>query len=134
MIGLSYDLILALVGFLIMFGFLGGIGINKPRGMSVKMWCVGYLGVAIGFDVLAVIGLIGGSGFHMAHFPAGRIICRRRNRFSASCDASHQRRRCPSNNHGLKNNFEVLLNFCTAISKEQVSFFSFVGQVWEETA
>ncbi len=43
-----------------MMGYLGGIGINKPRGMSVKMWCVGYLAVALVFDVFAVIGLIGG--------------------------------------------------------------------------
>jgi hypothetical protein len=55
----SFDLIYALVGFLIMLGMLGGIGINKPRGMSVKMWCVGYLAVAVGFDVLVVLGLVG---------------------------------------------------------------------------
>jgi hypothetical protein len=55
----SFDLVYALVGFLIMFGFLGGIGINKPRGMSVKMWCAGYLAVAIGFDVLVIVGLVG---------------------------------------------------------------------------
>jgi hypothetical protein len=54
------NLLFALVGFLVMMGILGGIGINKPRGMSVKMWCVGYLGVAIGFDIVALIGLIGG--------------------------------------------------------------------------
>ena len=42
-----------------MLGMLGGIGINKPRGMSVKMWCVGYLAVAIGFDVMVVLGLVG---------------------------------------------------------------------------
>ena len=54
------NLILALVGFLIMLGYLGGIGINKPRGMSVKMWCAGYLGVAIVFDILAVIGMVFG--------------------------------------------------------------------------
>jgi hypothetical protein len=54
-----FDLICALIGFLIMFGILGGIGINKPRGMSVKMWCAGYLAVAVGFDILVVIGLIG---------------------------------------------------------------------------
>lgn len=59
MIGLSYDWVYALVGFLIMLGILGGIGINKPRGMSVKMWCVGYLAVALGFDVLVVLGLVG---------------------------------------------------------------------------
>lgn len=57
---LNIDLVYALVGFLIMLGILGGIGINKPRGMSVKMWCVGYLVVAIGFDILAVLGLVGG--------------------------------------------------------------------------
>jgi hypothetical protein len=51
------NLILALVGFLIMFGYLGGIGINKPRGMSMKTWCAGYLAMAIVFDVLAVIGM-----------------------------------------------------------------------------
>ena len=56
---LSFDLVFALVGFLIMLGVLGGIGINKPRGMSVKMWCVGYLAVAIGFDIIVVIGLVG---------------------------------------------------------------------------
>jgi hypothetical protein len=54
------NLILALVGFLIMFGYLGGIGINKPRGMSMKTWCAGYLGIAIVFDVLAVIGMVFG--------------------------------------------------------------------------
>ena len=55
----SINLIFALVGFLIMLGMLGGIGINKPRGMSVKMWCVGYLAVALGFDALVVLGLVG---------------------------------------------------------------------------
>ena len=59
MIGLSYDWVYALVGFLIMLGILGGIGINKPRGMSVKMWCVGYLAVALGFDALVILGLVG---------------------------------------------------------------------------
>ena len=42
-----------------MLGLLGCIGINKPRGMSVKMWCAGYLAVALGFDVLVVLGLVG---------------------------------------------------------------------------
>jgi hypothetical protein len=55
----SYDWIYALVGFLVMLGMLGGIGINKPRGMSVKMWCVGYLTVALVFDVLVILGLVG---------------------------------------------------------------------------
>jgi hypothetical protein len=56
---LSFDWIYTLIGFLIMLGLLGGIGINKPRGMSVKMWCVGYLMVALVFDVLVVLGLVG---------------------------------------------------------------------------
>ena len=42
-----------------MFGVLGSIGIEKPRGMSVKTWCVGYLAVAVVFDVLVVFGLVG---------------------------------------------------------------------------
>jgi hypothetical protein len=58
---LSFDWVYTLIGFLIMFGLLGGIGINKPRGMSVKMWCVGYLAVALGFDALVVLGLVGQS-------------------------------------------------------------------------
>jgi hypothetical protein len=57
--GLSFDWIYTLIGFLVMLGLLGGIGINKPRGMSVKMWCVGYLTVALVFDVLVVLGLVG---------------------------------------------------------------------------
>ena len=56
---MSWDWIYALIGFLVMFGVLGGIGIEKPRGMSVKMWCVGYLAVAVGFDVLVILGLVG---------------------------------------------------------------------------
>ena len=60
---LSYDWIYALVGFLVMFGVLGGIGIEKPRGMSVKMWCVGYLAVALVFDALVVFGLLGNYAF-----------------------------------------------------------------------
>ena len=56
---LSFDWVYALVGFLIMFGVLSVIGIEKPRGMSVKMWCVGYLVVAVGFDGLVVLGLVG---------------------------------------------------------------------------
>ena len=56
---MSYDWIYALVGFLIMFGILGTIGIEKPRGMSVKMWCFGYLAVAVVFDVLVVLGVVG---------------------------------------------------------------------------
>ncbi len=53
-----YDLIYALVGFLIMFGVLVGIGINQPRGTSVKMWCYGYLGISLVFDALVVVALL----------------------------------------------------------------------------
>jgi hypothetical protein len=60
---MSFDWIYALIGFLIMFGMLAGIGINKPRGLSVKGWCFGYLGIAVGFDILAVIALVGASDF-----------------------------------------------------------------------
>ncbi len=56
---MSYDWVFALVGFIIMLGMLSVIGINKPRGMSVKMWCVGYLAVALGFDAFVVLGLVG---------------------------------------------------------------------------
>lgn len=54
------NLLLALAGFIIMFGYLGGIGINKPRGMSNKTWCGGYLAMAIVFDALAVVGMVFG--------------------------------------------------------------------------
>jgi hypothetical protein len=56
---LTFDWIYALIGFIIMLGYLVGIGINKPRGMSVKTWCFGYLGVAIVFDILVVLALVG---------------------------------------------------------------------------
>lgn len=51
-------MIYALIGFLIMFGVLVGIGINQPRGTSIKTWCYGYLAIALIFDALVVIGLI----------------------------------------------------------------------------
>ncbi len=51
-------MIYAFIGFLIMFGVLLGIGINQPRGTSVKTWCYGYLAIALIFDVLVVVGLI----------------------------------------------------------------------------
>ena len=55
---MSFDWIYALVGFIVMFGILGSIGMKNPRGMSVKMWCAGYLVIAVGFDVLVVLGLV----------------------------------------------------------------------------
>ena len=60
---MAFDWIYAVVGFLIMFGMLAGIGINKPRGMSMKTWCYGYLGIAVGFDLLLVVALVGASQF-----------------------------------------------------------------------
>jgi hypothetical protein len=48
----------ALIGFLIMLGVLVGIGINQPRGTSIKMWCYGYLAISIIFDILVVLALL----------------------------------------------------------------------------
>ena len=58
-----YEWIYALTGFLIMFGVLAGIGINQPRGISVKMWCYGYLAVSIGFDILVILALVNASQY-----------------------------------------------------------------------
>jgi ABC-type thiamin/hydroxymethylpyrimidine transport system permease subunit len=60
---MSYDWVFALIGFLIMFGMLAGIGINQPRGTSVKMWCYGYLAISIGFDLLVVLVLVNTSQY-----------------------------------------------------------------------
>ena len=60
---MSYDWVFALIGFLIMFGMLAGIGINQPRGTSIKMWCYGYLAIAVGFDLLVVLVLINSSQY-----------------------------------------------------------------------
>ena len=60
---MSYDWVFALIGFLIMFGMLAGIGINQPRGTSVKMWCYGYLAISIGFDLLVVLVLLNTSQY-----------------------------------------------------------------------
>ena len=86
-VDLSYDWVYALVGFLIMLGMLGGIGINKPRGMSVKMWCVGYLAVALGFDALVLWGLL--AVILGLTNLACRTFRRSRHRLSYPCDASH---------------------------------------------
>jgi hypothetical protein len=58
-----YDWIYALVGFLIMFGILVGIGINQPRGTSVKMWCYGYLAISLVFDALVIVALLNTTQF-----------------------------------------------------------------------
>lgn len=47
----------ALIGFLVMLGVLVGIGINQPRGTSIKNWCYGYLAISVVFDVLVVMAL-----------------------------------------------------------------------------
>jgi hypothetical protein len=51
-------LIYALIGFLIMLGVMVGIGINQPRGTSIKTWCYGYLVIAVVFDILVVLALL----------------------------------------------------------------------------
>ena len=58
-----YDWIYALIGFFVMFAVLVGIGINQPRGTSVKTWCYGYLAIAIAFDVLVVFALLSGAQY-----------------------------------------------------------------------
>ncbi len=58
-----YDWVFALIGFLIMFGMLIGIGINQPRGTSIKTWCYGYFAIAIGFDLLVILALINASQY-----------------------------------------------------------------------
>ena len=60
---MTFDWVYALVGFLIMFGMLVGIGINKPRGLSVKQWCYGYLGISVVFDILVVLALVAAADF-----------------------------------------------------------------------
>ena len=50
-------MIYALVGFLVMLGVMVGIGINQPRGTSIKTWCYGYLAIAVIFDILVVLAL-----------------------------------------------------------------------------
>jgi hypothetical protein len=41
-----------------MLVILLGIGINQPRGISVKAWCYGYLVISVVFDVLVVLAVI----------------------------------------------------------------------------
>lgn len=56
-------MIYALVGFLAMLGVLVGIGINQPRGTSIKAWCYGYLSISVVFDILVVLALLDTPGF-----------------------------------------------------------------------
>ena len=46
-----------------MLGVLVGIGINQPRGTSVKTWCYGYLVIAVVFDILVVFALLNGAKY-----------------------------------------------------------------------
>lgn len=41
-----------------MLGVMVVIGINQPRGTSVKTWCYGYLAISIAFDSLVVFALL----------------------------------------------------------------------------
>jgi hypothetical protein len=50
--------IYALIGAVIMLVVLVGIGINQPRGTSIKMWCYGYLAIALVFDGLVILALL----------------------------------------------------------------------------
>ncbi len=56
-------MIYALVGFVAMLAVMIGIGINQPRGTSIKTWCYGYLTISITFDILVVLGLYYQIGF-----------------------------------------------------------------------
>ena len=48
----------ALIGFVVMLGVMVGIGINQPRGTSMRTWCFGYLAISVVFDILVVFGLL----------------------------------------------------------------------------
>ena len=50
-------MIYALIGFIAMFAILVVIGINDPRGTSIKGWCYLYLIIALIFDGLVVFAL-----------------------------------------------------------------------------
>ncbi len=50
-------LIYALIGFIVMLVVLVAIGINQPRGTSIKTWCYGYLAISVVFDILVVFAL-----------------------------------------------------------------------------
>ena len=41
-----------------MFSVLLVIGINQPRKMSVMIWCVLYVVIAVAFDVLVIVALL----------------------------------------------------------------------------
>jgi hypothetical protein len=41
-----------------MFGVLMVIGINQPRKMSLIVWCVLYVVIAVAFDALVIVALV----------------------------------------------------------------------------
>lgn len=41
-----------------MLSVLVGIGINQPRGTTIKTWCYGYLSISVAFDILVVSALL----------------------------------------------------------------------------
>ena len=85
-----YDLIYALVGFLIMFGVLVGIGINQPRGTSVKMWCYGYLAISLVFDALVVVALLNMAQFvWLTYLLLGLSAGAATGRRCVNCDQSY---------------------------------------------
>ena len=51
-------MIYALIGAVVMLVVLVGIGINQPRGTSIKTWCYGYLAIALFFDGLVILALV----------------------------------------------------------------------------
>jgi hypothetical protein len=51
-------MIYALIGAIVMLVILLGIGINQPRGISIKTWCYGYLAISVVFDILVIVALI----------------------------------------------------------------------------
>ncbi len=51
-------MIYALIGAVIMLVVLVGIGINQPRGTSIKTWCYGYLAIALVFDGIVILVLV----------------------------------------------------------------------------
>ena len=59
------DLIYALIGGIIMFFGLVGIGITQPRGTSVPLWCFFYVLISVIFDGLVIVALV---------FPSTQLI------------------------------------------------------------
>ena len=52
------NLIYFLIGAVVMFLGLVGIGITQPRGTSVTLWCFLYVAISVIFDGLVIVALI----------------------------------------------------------------------------